>query len=147
MMKFSLNEPFDYEGVSPLNQLILDALLKYSTDIAINSAHGNLSYQELFAQINEFLKQLERGHIVAGQSVVIPAEKTPRAIAAMLACILRGVVFVFVNLNADPIERVKKINKEAKIVGCINLNEESAFDEPIDSNAFEYFTGDERLSP
>lgn len=147
MMKLSLNESFDYEGVSPLNQLIRDAFLQYSADIAINSMHGKLSYQELFTQIKGFLKQLERCDIVAGQSVVIPAEKSPRAIAAMLACILRGVVFVFVNLDSDPIERIKKINKEANIVGCINLDEEPAFDESIDSNAFEYFAGDERLSP
>lgn len=102
--------------MSDETQLFHEYLLRAARDtpdaLAVIGSHSQYTYAQLEQRATTFAEQLRRAGIRKGDFAVLDFYPCPEAVAMMLACASRGIVFV--NVAAD-VPRERKVGIAAKV--------------------------------
>ncbi|OOC58790.1 amino acid adenylation domain-containing protein [Paenibacillus ihbetae] len=99
-----------------LHEYFLQFSSKIPDQLAIISNHAEWTYSQLKKQSEAYAKDLEEIGLSIGDRVILEFEPCPEAVALIIACSIRGLVFIPANPDT-PQERIESIisNTEARL--------------------------------
>lgn len=112
-----INNTFEEFSIKRLENCFYDTLKKHRNKTALICDNKEYTYEEFNKYVYTVFKLLENNGLTKGERVIVDMPKNVWQIAAVIAVLAHGGVYVPVNVS-QPIERKRKIvkNSDAKII-------------------------------